>query len=59
MVSALTEDQEFRDALKVCRNIDRLNLGALPTGTVSWDQPHEGNLFEHLYKQRAYQAAAI
>jgi hypothetical protein len=39
------------------RHIDRLNLGALPTCRVVWDQPHEGNLFEHLYRQRAFQAA--
>ena len=39
------------------RNIDRLNLGLFPTGRISWDQPHEGNLFEHLYRQRALQCA--
>ena len=37
--------------------IERLNLGPIPTSRVSWDQPHEGNLFEHLFKQRAFQAA--
>ncbi len=59
VVTALTEDASFRDALTLCRNIDRLNLGALPTSTVSWDQPHEGNLFEHLYQQRAFQAETL
>jgi hypothetical protein len=24
---------------------------------VGWDQPHEGNLFEHLYARRAFQKA--
>jgi hypothetical protein len=24
---------------------------------ISWDQPHEGNLFEHLYARRSFQAA--
>jgi hypothetical protein len=24
---------------------------------LTWDQPHEGNLFTHLYKQRALQLA--
>jgi hypothetical protein len=38
-------------------HIDRLNIGALPTNQVSWDQPHEGNLFEHLYARRAFQHA--
>jgi acyl-CoA reductase-like NAD-dependent aldehyde dehydrogenase len=33
--------------------VHRLNLGALPTWKLSWDQPHEGNLFEHLYLRRA------
>ena len=32
--------------------------GALPTSKVAWDQPHEGNLFEHLYRQRSYQGVA-
>ena len=36
-------------------NIDRLNIGPLSTLEVSWDQPHEGNLFEFLYKRRAIQ----
>ena len=37
-------------------NIDRLNLGLITTSKISWDQPHEGNLFEHLYRQRAFQS---
>ncbi len=28
--------------------IERLNLGPVSTMKVSWDQPHEGNLFEFL-----------
>ena len=35
--------------------IDRLNIGPVPTTKVQWNQPHEGNLFEHLYRQRALQ----
>ena len=31
--------------------VDRLNIGAVPTTQIGWDQPHEGNLFEHLYAQ--------
>ena len=31
---------------------------AIPTPRIHWDQPHEGNLFEHLYKQRAFQMTA-
>ena len=35
--------------------IRRLNLAAIPTTKISWDQPHEGNLFDHLYARRAFQ----
>jgi hypothetical protein len=30
-----------------------LNLGPIPTMRISWDQPHEGNMFEFLYRRRA------
>lgn len=53
--TALTNDTGLRRELIECRHIDRLNLGPIPTSRVSWDQPHEGNLFEHLYMQRALQ----
>jgi hypothetical protein len=36
--------------------VDRLNVGPIPTNVISWDQPHEGNLFEHLYARRSFQA---
>jgi hypothetical protein len=38
--------------------VDRLNIGPLPTTHIAWDQPHEGNLFEHLYGRRAIQRTA-
>ena len=28
-----------------------------PDEQISWDQPHEGNLFEHLYARRSFQAS--
>ena len=37
-------------------HVDRLNLGPIPTNQIGWDQPHEGNLFEHLYARRAIPA---
>jgi acyl-CoA reductase-like NAD-dependent aldehyde dehydrogenase len=58
VVTAITSDDEFIQRLVSSSNVDRLNLGALPTSRVSWDQPHEGNLFEHLYGRRAFQRAA-
>lgn len=55
--TALTEDRRFERELLDCPWIDRLNLGPIPTSRLSWDQPHEGNLFAHLYRQRSIQAA--
>jgi acyl-CoA reductase-like NAD-dependent aldehyde dehydrogenase len=57
VVTAVTEDPAFIEALLASRKIDRLNLGAVPTSTVRWDQPHEGNLFEFLFRRRALQRA--
>jgi hypothetical protein len=53
VVTAITEDPAFRAALLESPLIDRLNLGRISTMQVAWDQPHEGNLFEFLYRRRA------
>jgi acyl-CoA reductase-like NAD-dependent aldehyde dehydrogenase len=53
VVSAITHDDAFTKALLRCPDIQRLNLGASPTSSAQWDQPHEGNLFEFLYQRRA------
>ncbi len=58
VVSALTGDEAFIDRLIASPHVERLNIGALPTTRVQWDQPHEGNLFEFLYRRRAIQRAA-
>lgn len=55
--TVLTKDPAFRRRMMACDHIDRLNIGSVPTYQLSWDQPHEGNLFEHLYRQRAFQLA--
>jgi hypothetical protein len=57
VVTAITKDPKLIQTLVASPRIDRLNIGALPTNQVSWDQPHEGNLFEHLYARRAFQHA--
>ena len=57
VVTALTEDSALIDDLLASPYVERLNVGAIPTHQLSWDQPHEGNLFEHLYRQRALQWA--
>src|SRR5262249_30844417 len=40
--SAITCNPEFRRALVDALNIDRLNLGPVPTIQLNWLQPHEG-----------------
>ena len=57
VVTAITKDPKLIQTLVSSPHIDRLNIGALPTNQVSWDQPHEGNVFEHLYARRAFQHA--
>ncbi len=57
-LTAITEDPALRRRLLASPLVQRLNLGAVPTMRISWDQPHEGNLFEHLYQRRAIQRAA-
>ena len=56
VLTAITRDRAFAAKLMTAGNIDRLNIGPIPTYQLSWDQPHEGNLFEHLYRQRAFQS---
>jgi aldehyde dehydrogenase family protein len=57
VVTAITEDPDLIHALVNSPNIDRLNVGPMPTNQITWDQPHEGNLFDHLYGRRAFQQA--
>jgi hypothetical protein len=52
-VTAITNDPSFREQLMAFPHIERLNLGALSTMNISWDQPHEGNMFEFLWKRRS------
>lgn len=58
VVTALTEDDAFAAQLLDCPKIERLNLGSIPTSQVAWDQPHEGSLFDLLYRRRALQGAS-
>jgi len=55
VVTAITKDQALIERLLSSDLIGRLNLGPIRTNTITWDQPHEGNLFEHLYGRRAFQ----
>ena len=40
------------------RNIDRLNIGAIPTVQLNWFQPHEGSIVDFLFRARAFQTTA-
>ena len=59
VATVITADKGFARSLMSSPNVDRLNVGPIPTWQLSWDQPHEGNLFEHLYRQRAFQLDAV
>lgn len=54
VVTAITKDQDFIDSLLDSHLIERLNVGPISTMQISWDQPHEGNMFEFLYKRRSF-----
>jgi acyl-CoA reductase-like NAD-dependent aldehyde dehydrogenase len=55
--SAITHDEPFRQQLVDAVNIDRLNLGPVPTVQLNWLQPHEGNIVDFLFRARAFQVA--
>jgi hypothetical protein len=57
VATIISEELDFLVQVQQCSSIDRLNVGSIPTWQISWDQPHEGNLFELLYRQRAFQLA--
>jgi acyl-CoA reductase-like NAD-dependent aldehyde dehydrogenase len=57
VLTVVTGDPQLTRRLLESDLIGRLNLGPIPTNQVAWDQPHEGNLFEHLYGRRAFQRA--
>lgn len=58
VLTAITNNRSLRNRLLASPHVGRLNLGPIQTNHISWDQPHEGNLFEHLYARRAFQAAS-
>lgn len=55
VVTAITRNPALINRLLTSPHVGRLNIGAVPTNVISWDQPHEGNLFDHLYARRAFQ----
>jgi acyl-CoA reductase-like NAD-dependent aldehyde dehydrogenase len=57
VASAVTRDKEWQRKLIDVPQIDRLNIGAIPTIKLDWLQPHEGNIVEFLFRPRAFQTA--
>jgi hypothetical protein len=57
VVTAITGDSAFTRELLAFPHIQRLNVGLISTMKISWDQPHEGNMFEFLWKRRAFERA--
>jgi Aldehyde dehydrogenase family len=58
VVTLIGDDKDLQDRFVRSPHVDRLNLGPIPTNQIGWDQPHEGNLFDHLYGRRAIQRVA-
>jgi hypothetical protein len=56
-VTAITKDPGFIAQLESFPEIERLNIGPVSTMKISWDQPHEGNMFEFLWKRRSIERA--
>lgn len=56
--TAITEDPAWIAELTGATNIDRLNIGPIPTNRLNWLQPHEGNLTDFLFRSRAVQLHA-
>jgi acyl-CoA reductase-like NAD-dependent aldehyde dehydrogenase len=53
VAAVLSDDAALRARIAGSPDVDRLHLGAVPTTTIRWDQPHEGNLFTWLWRRRA------
>ena len=58
VATALTANAAFQRALLEARNVDRLNIGPIPTIKLNWLQPHEGNIVDFLFRPRAFQMAS-
>ncbi len=59
VMTAVTKDITWINQLFDCPDIERLNIGNIPTNRISWNQPHEGNLFEFLYTRRSFAIAEM
>ena len=57
--TVITGDQRFIHQAGMCIDIDRLNVGPIATNRLNWLQPHEGNIIDFLFRNRAYQIADL
>jgi acyl-CoA reductase-like NAD-dependent aldehyde dehydrogenase len=55
VASAITDDPAWRRQLIDATNIDRLNIGPIPTIQLDWLQPHEGSIVDFLFRALAFQ----
>ncbi len=53
--TAITNNTQWQRELTDATNIDRLNIGPIPTTKLDWLQPHEGSIIEFLFRARAFQ----
>ena len=53
--TGITNNESLRHQFIDCTDIDRLNLGPVPTTKLNWLQPHEGNIIDFLFRNRAFQ----
>ena len=55
--TVITKDARLIEQVMAYPQIERLNIGPVSTMKISWDQPHEGNLFEFLWQRRSIERA--
>ncbi len=55
--SVITKDAAFIEQVMAYPHVERLNIGPVSTMKISWDQPHEGNMFEFLWQRRSIERA--
>jgi hypothetical protein len=57
VLSVITEDKQLQRQFIDAPQVDRLNIGAIPTSKLDWLQPHEGNIVDFLFRPRAFQTS--
>ncbi|WP_437228527.1 aldehyde dehydrogenase family protein [Planctomicrobium sp. SH661] len=55
--TALTDNAAWQRELLDATHIDRLNIGEVKTVQLNWLQPHEGNIIDFMFRNRAVQTS--